>query len=100
MLSNYALIGGSAKRRRLTLMCQIPDIAFYPVDVSTFEEASLNQEDRMRETMDMQGLLAVLEEDEADLMGRKETRFSPVPLTGVQIEVWQQSGTFLQIILR
>ena len=47
--------------------------------------------------MDMQGLLAVLEEDEADLMGRKETRFSPVPLTGVQIEVGQQSGCFLNI---
>ena len=54
----------------------------------------------MRETMDMQGLLAVLEADEVDLMGRKETCFSPVPLTGVQIEVWQQSDTFLQIILR
>ena len=50
--------------------------------------------------MDMQGLLAVLEADEVDLMGRKETRFSPVPLTGVQIEVGQQSGCFLQIILR
>ena len=85
-------------------MCQIPDIApqapFYPVDVSTFEEASLNQEERMRETMDMQGLLAVLEADEVDLVGRRETRFSPVPLTGVQIEVGQQSDTFLQIILR
>ena len=50
--------------------------------------------------MDMQGLLAVLEADEADLMGRRGTRFSPVPLTGVQIEVWQLSGRFLQIILR
>ena len=50
--------------------------------------------------MDMQGLLAVLEADEVDLVGRRETRFSPVPLTGVQIEVGQQSGCFLQIILR
>ena len=50
--------------------------------------------------MDMQGLLAALEADKIDLVGRIETRFSPVPLTGVQIEVGQQSGRFLQIILR
>ena len=36
----------------------------------------------------MQGLLAVLEEDKADLVGRRETRFSPVPLAGVQLEVF------------
>ena len=41
----------------------------------------------MENTMNMQGLLAVLEEDKADLVGRRETRFAPVPLTGVQLEV-------------
>ena len=40
--------------------------------------------------MNMQGLLAVLEEDEADLVGRRETRFAPVPLIGVQLEVFLQ----------
>ena len=39
--------------------------------------------------MDMQGLLAVLEEEKADLLGRREARFVPVPLTGVQLEVLQ-----------
>ena len=39
--------------------------------------------------MDMQGLLAVLEEEKADLLGRREARFAPVPLTGVQLEVLQ-----------
>ena len=43
----------------------------------------------MRDRMDMQGLLAVLEADEADLLVRREVRFSPVPLTGVQMEVRQ-----------
>ena len=54
----------------------------------------------MREMMDMQGLLAVMEADEVDLLGRKETRFSPVPLIGVQIEVQQHSDPFSSIILR
>ena len=40
--------------------------------------------------MNMQGLLAVLEDDKVDLLGRRETRFSPVPLTGVQLEVLQR----------
>ena len=39
--------------------------------------------------MNMQGLVAVLEEDKADLVGRRETHFAPVPLTGVQLEVLQ-----------
>ena len=107
MLSNFTLIGGASKRGLLTHSC--PDTAlkapFYPVDDSrhTFEEANLNQADRMRDRMDMQGLLAVLEADEADLLGRREERFSPVPLTGVQMEVRQQMQNrdrFLQIILR
>ena len=37
--------------------------------------------------MNMQGLLAILEDEEVNLVGRKETRFSSVPLTGVQLEV-------------
>ena len=41
----------------------------------------------MENRMNMQGLLAVLEEDEVDLVGRRETRFAPVPLIGVQLEV-------------
>ena len=39
--------------------------------------------------MNMQGLMAVLEEDKADLVGRRETHFVSVPLTGVQLEVLQ-----------
>ena len=38
--------------------------------------------------MNMQGLLAILEDEEANLVGRRETRFSSVPLTGVQLEVF------------
>ena len=37
--------------------------------------------------MNLQGLLAVLEDGETDLFARKETQFAPVPLTGVQLEV-------------
>ena len=37
--------------------------------------------------MNLQGLLAVLEDGETDLFARRETRFVPVPLTGVQLEV-------------
>ena len=48
---------------------------------------SLTKAERMEKTMNMQGLLAVLEEDKADLVGRRETHFAPVPLTGVQLEV-------------
>ena len=35
----------------------------------------------------MQGLLAMLEVEQADLVGRRETRFSSVPLIGVHLEV-------------
>ena len=45
--------------------------------------------ERMEKTMNMQGLMAVLEEDKVDLVGRRETHFAPVPLTGVQLEVLQ-----------
>ena len=38
--------------------------------------------------MNMPGLLAILEDEEVNLVGRKETRFSSVPLTGVQLEVF------------
>ena len=38
--------------------------------------------------MNMQGLLAILEDEEVNLVGRRETRFSSVPLTGVQLEVF------------
>ena len=37
--------------------------------------------------MNLQGLLAVLEDGETDLFARKETQFAPVPLTRVQLEV-------------
>ena len=50
-------------------------------------KGSLKKAERMENRMNMQGLLAVLEEDKADLVGRRETRFAPVPLTGVQLEV-------------
>ena len=50
--------------------------------------------ERMSTAMNMHGLLAVLEDLNADLVyhpyfptGRRETRYSPVPLTGVQLEV-------------
>ena len=39
--------------------------------------------------MNLQGLLAVLEDGEADLFERRETKFAPVPLTGVHLEVGQ-----------
>ena len=48
------------------------------------ERGKFEKAERMENRMNMQGLLAVLEEDEADLVGRRETRFAPVPLTGVQ----------------
>ena len=38
--------------------------------------------------MNMQGLLAILEDEEVNLVGRRETRFSSVPLTSVQLEVF------------
>ena len=38
--------------------------------------------------MNMPGLLALLEDEEVNLVGRRETRFSSVPLTGVQLEVF------------
>ena len=41
----------------------------------------------MSSKMNLQGLLAVLEDGETDLFARKETQFAPVPLTGVQLEV-------------
>ena len=40
--------------------------------------------------MNLQGLLAVLEDGETDLFARRETQLAPVPLTGVQLEVFQQ----------
>ena len=40
--------------------------------------------------MNLQGLLAVLEDGETDLFARRETRFAPVPLTRVQLEVGQR----------
>ena len=49
---------------------------------------SSTKAERMENAMNMQGLLAVLEEDKADLVGRRETHFAPVPLTGVQLEVF------------
>merc|ERR1719410_130067 len=42
---------------------------------------------RMSSKMNLQGLLAVLEDGEADLFARKETQFAPVPLARVQLEV-------------
>ena len=43
---------------------------------------------RMSSKMNLQGLLAVLEDGETDLFERRETQFAPVPLTGVQLEVY------------
>ena len=40
--------------------------------------------------MNLQGLLAVLEDNETDLFARRETQFAPVPLTGVQLEGCQR----------
>ena len=61
--------------------------------------------ERMSTAMNMYGLLAVLEDLNADLVyhpyfptGRRETRYSPVPLTGVQLEVGFVS-TSIQSIL-
>ena len=54
---------------------------------NNLNKETLIKAERIRNAMNMQGLLAVLEDDKADLMGRRETRFSPVPLTGVQLEV-------------
>ena len=45
---------------------------------------------RMSSKMNLQGLLAVLEDGETDLFERRETQFAPVPLTGVQLEVCQR----------
>ena len=44
--------------------------------------------------MNLQGLLAVLEEGETDLFERRETQFAPVPLTRVQLEVGQRLNNF------
>ena len=41
----------------------------------------------MSSKMNLQGLLAVLEDGETDLFARREMRFAPVPLTGVLLEV-------------
>ena len=45
----------------------------------------------------MQGLLAIEEADEADLLGRRETHLSLVPLTGVHLQVWQPLHFLLDI---
>merc|ERR1719410_2060946 len=42
---------------------------------------------RMSSKMNLQGLLAVLEDGEADLFARREAQFAPVPLTRVHFEV-------------
>ena len=44
---------------------------------------------RMSSKMNLQGLLAVLEDGETDLFARRETKFAPVPLTRVHLEVGQ-----------
>ena len=44
---------------------------------------------RMSSKMNLQGLLAVLEDGEADLFARREAQFAPVPLTRVHFEVGQ-----------
>ena len=54
--------------------------------------------ERMSTALNMHGLLAVLEDLNADLVGRRENRYSPVPLTGVQLEVGLVS-TSIQSIL-
>ena len=41
----------------------------------------------MSSKMNLQGLLAVLEDGEADLFARREAQFAPVPLTRVHLEV-------------
>ena len=48
----------------------------------------------MSSKMNLQGLLAVLEARETDLFARRETKFAPVPLTGVHQEVCQQLNNF------
>ena len=52
----------------------------------------------MRNLKNMQGLLAIEEADEADLLGRHETHLSLVPLTGVQLQVWQPLHFLLDIL--
>ena len=48
----------------------------------------------MSSKMNLQGLLVVLEDGEADLFERRETKFAPVPLTGVHLEVGQRLNNF------
>ena len=53
----------------------------------------------MRNLKNVQGLLAIEEADEADLLGRHETHLSLVPLTGVQLQVWQSMLFLLDILV-
>ena len=53
----------------------------------------------MSSKMNLQGLLAVLEDGETDLFERRETQFAPVPLTGVQLEVCQRIN-YLKTLLQ
>ena len=53
------------------------------------QDSTAFSKDRIKKVrMNMPGLLAILEDEEVNLVGRKETRFSSVPLTGVQLEVF------------
>ena len=56
-------------------------------EISNKETLKFDKVERMSTALNMHGLLAVLEDLNADLVGRRENRFSPVPLTGVQLEV-------------
>ena len=49
---------------------------------------------RMSSKMNLQGLLAVLEDGETDLFERRERQFAPVPLTRVHLEVCQRITFF------
>ena len=72
------------------VVCRVGVLACWSSDERNslkLNKESLTKAERMEKTMNMQGLLAVLEEDKDDLVGRRETHFAPVPLTGVQLEV-------------
>ena len=53
------------------------------------QDSTAFSKDRIKKVRkNMPGLLAILEDEKANLVGRRETRFSSVPLTGVQLEVF------------
>ena len=71
------------------MFAEVEGVSSERIEPKPEKRNSTTKVNRMSDTrMNMPGLLAILEDEEANLVGRRETRFSSVPLTGVQLEVF------------